>query len=130
MQMFLRSGMLVGLMVMLLAVIAGGQTFPTTARSSQPARTGKLSPHFNPALPALFLVGDSTVKNSWDRGDGGLWGWGHPIAGYFDQTRINVENQALGGTSSRSYITTGNWAHVLPLIRKGDFVIIQFGTND
>jgi rhamnogalacturonan acetylesterase len=93
-------------------------------------RTGILHPNYNPALPTLFLIGDSTVKNSWDEGAEGLWGWGHPLAGYFDLSKINVENQALGGTSSRSYISGGHWERVLALVKPGDFVMMQFGHND
>ncbi len=98
--------------------------------AGQSVRTGTLHEGYNPALPTLFLIGDSTVKNSWDKGDGGLWGWGRPLTAYFDTTKINVENQALGGTSSRSYIEGGHWARVLALVRPGDFVMMQFGHND
>jgi lysophospholipase L1-like esterase len=98
--------------------------------SAQSPRTGVLSPSYNPALPTVFLIGDSTVKNSWDKGADGLWGWGHPLAAYFDTSKINVENQALGGTSSRSYITAGHWQRVLALVKPGDYVIMQFGHND
>jgi lysophospholipase L1-like esterase len=115
------------------AAIVLAQT-PTTSTTTMPARpairTGVLHTNYNPALPTLFLIGDSTVKNSWDEGADGLWGWGHPIAGYFDLTRINVENQALGGTSSRSYITGGHWERVLKLVHPGDYVMMQFGHND
>jgi lysophospholipase L1-like esterase len=93
-------------------------------------RTGALHPEYNPALPTVILIGDSTVKNSWDAGSDGLWGWGRPLAAYFDTSKINVENQALGGTSSRSYYTTGHWERVSKLIKPGDFVIVQFGHND
>ena len=103
---------------------------PATPPARPAFRTGILHPGYNAALPTLFLIGDSTVKNSWDEGADGLWGWGHPLAGYFDLTRINVENQALGGTSSRSYITGGHWERVLALVKPGDFVMLQFGHND
>jgi lysophospholipase L1-like esterase len=93
-------------------------------------RTGVLHEGYRPELPTLYLIGDSTVKNSWDKGDDGLWGWGRPLAAHFDLARINVENQALGGTSSRSYLTGGHWERVLALVRRGDFVIMQFGHND
>jgi lysophospholipase L1-like esterase len=93
-------------------------------------RTGILHGGFVPSLPALFLIGDSTVKNSWDLGSDGLWGWGRPLTAYFDASKINVENQALGGTSSRSYMNGGHWERVLALIRPGDFVMMQFGHND
>ncbi len=77
-------------------------------------------------LPTLFLIGDSTVKN----GTRGLVGWGTPIAGRFDPTRIKVANHALGGRSSRSYLREGLWDKVLAELQPGDFVIMQFGHND
>jgi len=80
--------------------------------------------------PKLFIIGDSTVKNGQGKGDGGLWGWGDYIAGYFDTTRITLENHALGGTSSRTYQTKGLWDKVVADIQPGDFVIMQFGHND
>ena len=80
--------------------------------------------------PTLFLIGDSTVKHAKGMGDGGRWGWGDIIADYFDTTKIKVKNEALGGTSSRTFMHRGRWAAVLPQIKKGDFVIMQFGHND
>lgn len=84
----------------------------------------------NPRLPTLFLIGDSTVHNG--RGDGanGQWGWGEPLADHFDRTKINVVNRALGGRSSRTYLTQGHWAKVKSMLKPGDFVLIQFGHND
>lgn len=79
--------------------------------------------------PALYIIGDSTVKNGHDRGDGGLWGWGHFFPAYFN-TSIYVENDALGGTSSRSFMSKGLWDSVLVKLKPGDFVIMQFGHND
>jgi rhamnogalacturonan acetylesterase len=96
----------------------------------QAPRTGVLHPGYKPELPTLFLIGDSTVKNGRDLGGDGLWGWGSPIAAYFDTAKINIENQALGGTSSRSYYLTGHWERVSKLIKPGDFVMMQFGHND
>ena len=84
----------------------------------------------DPSLPSLFLVGDSTVRNG--RGDGanGQWGWGEPLVDFFDTTRINVVNRALGGRSSRTYITEGRWDELVAMLKPGDFVIFQFGHND
>jgi lysophospholipase L1-like esterase len=84
----------------------------------------------NPGLPTLFLIGDSTVRNG--RGDGGdgQWGWGDPILEYFDLERINVVNRAIGGLSSRTFLTQGHWKRVLMLAKPGDFVLMQFGHND
>ena len=89
-------------------------------------------PHdgFNPKLPTLWAIGDSTVKNGRENGkEGGRWGWADEIAKYFDTTKINIENQALGGTSSRSFERDW-WPDVLEMIQPGDFVIMQFGHND
>ncbi|QNN40534.1 rhamnogalacturonan acetylesterase [Pedobacter roseus] len=80
--------------------------------------------------PTLFLIGDSTVKNGKGKGDGALWGWGSFIANFFDTDKINVENDALGGTSSRTFQTNGLWDAVLAKVKKGDFVMMQFGHND
>lgn len=76
--------------------------------------------------PVLFLIGDSTVRN----GTKGQVGWGDPIADLFDKSRIEVRNRALGGRSSRTFLTEGLWDKVLTDVRKGDFVIMQFGHND
>jgi rhamnogalacturonan acetylesterase len=79
-----------------------------------------------PALPTLFIVGDSTVKN----GTRGQLGWGSAIARYFDPAKIKVENDARGGRSSRTFQTEGSWDKALAQARAGDFVLIQFGHND
>jgi beta-galactosidase len=98
--------------------------------SGKTASTPPSQPPIDPKLPTLFLVGDSTIKNSTDKGDGGLWGWGHFIGEFFDKSRINVQNRALGGRSSRSYQTEGLWDKVLSDMKPGDFVMVQLGTND
>jgi lysophospholipase L1-like esterase len=84
----------------------------------------------NPTLPSLILVGDSTMRNGQGDGGGGQWGWGEPVADFFDSTKINVVNRGVGGVSSRTYITGGNWDSALGLIKQGDFVVIQFGHNE
>ena len=93
------------------------------------ARTSRLE-NFpaNPKLPSLFIIGDSTVRNGRGRGDGGQWGWGDEIAPFFDTGKINVVNRALGGTTSRTFYRDF-WPRTLALIKPGDFVIMQFGTN-
>src|SRR5882672_3056833 len=82
----------------------------------------------NPALPSFFLIGDSTVRNGFGMGGGGQWGWGDKIAVFFDTSKINVVNRALGGTTARTFYRD-LWPRVLAMIKPGDFVIMQFGTN-
>ena len=84
----------------------------------------------DPKLPTLFLIGDSTVRNGQGDGNNGQWGWGEPLVALFDPIKINVVNRAVGGLSSRTYLTLDHWAQVLPLMKPGDFVLMQFGHND
>lgn len=84
----------------------------------------------DPELPSLFLIGDSTVRNGQGDGANGQWGWGEPIAAFFDTAKINVVNRALGGLSSRTYLTGGYWEQLRALLKPGDFVMMQFGHND
>lgn len=79
-----------------------------------------------PQLPTLFIVGDSTVKT----GTKGQQGWGDPIIALFDKTKIKVENHAIGGRSSRTFITEGRWDKILAVAKPGDFVLVQMGHND
>jgi lysophospholipase L1-like esterase len=78
----------------------------------------------------VFLIGDSTVKNGSGNGDQHLWGWGSFIADHVDRTKARVQNRALGGRSSRTYLTGGLWDKVLTDLKPGDVVLIQFGHND
>ena len=80
--------------------------------------------------PTIFIIGDSTVKNGKGDGAGNQWGWGDPIAFYFDSAKVTVRNCALGGTSSRTFQSKGLWKAVFDRLKKGDFVLMQFGHND
>ena len=84
----------------------------------------------DPKLPSIVLVGDSLVRNGRGDGEGGQWGWGDYLGDHFDPAKINVVNRAVGGLSSRTYLTQGHWEHALTLIKPGDFVVIQLGHND
>ena len=80
--------------------------------------------------PTVYTVGDSTVKNGSGKGDGGLWGWGDFIGQFLDVSKVTIENHALGGTSSRTFQDKGLWEPVFKKLKKGDYVLIQFGHND
>jgi rhamnogalacturonan acetylesterase len=88
------------------------------------------APAIKTGLPTLWIIGDSTVRNGQDTGGNGQWGWGNPIASYFDLGKVNVQNRAMGGTSSRSYINLGLWDKVMSEMKPGDYLIMQFGHND
>lgn len=76
--------------------------------------------------PALHTIGDSTVRNA----NKETWGWGTPIADLFDTTKIHVENNAMAGRSTRTFLSEGRWDKVLETLKPGDFVTMQFGHND
>ena len=79
--------------------------------------------------PAVFITGDSTVKNE-DKDQDGMWGWGAVANTVFDETRISIVNAAMAGRSCRSYLNEGRWDKVYNSLQPGDFVLIQFGHND
>lgn len=80
--------------------------------------------------PVLFLIGNSTMRTGTKgNGSNGQWGWGYYMGDYFDTDRITVENQALGGMSSRTFYNQ-LWSDILKGIRRGDWVIIELGHND
>lgn len=94
-------------------------TLPAPPQTNVPADAP-----LDPGLPTLFIVGDSTARNGADLG------WGDHVAHYFDTSRINVANRARAGRSSRSYIDEGLWEKTIAEIKKGDYVMLQWGHND
>jgi lysophospholipase L1-like esterase len=121
-------------LLLLSGLHAGAQPLPA-AVNTDPARAQVVLPEpANPRLPSIILIGDSTVRNGRDDGQGkgpaGQWGWGNPLASYFDPAKVNVVNRAVGGLSSRTYVTSGHWERTLAFVKPGDVVIMQFGHND
>ena len=80
--------------------------------------------------PVFYIIGDSTVRNGDGKGSNQQWGWGSFMADYFDTSKISVRNHAIGGRSSRTFITEGRWEKIMSKLKKGDYVIMQFGHND
>jgi lysophospholipase L1-like esterase len=79
------------------------------------------------AVPTLFVAGDSTAAKA---PVAEQQGWGELLAAYFDPAKMRIENLAYGGRSSRTFVTAGDWQHLLLLVEPGDFVLLQFGHND
>jgi len=77
----------------------------------------------------VFIIGDSTAANKDISGGKQERGWGMALQCYFDDN-IRVDNHAVNGRSSLSFINEGRWDKVLQLMKPGDYVIIQFGHND
>lgn len=77
----------------------------------------------------VFMVGDSTMANKDISQGSPERGWGMVLQGCFTED-IVVDNHALNGRSSISFIYEGRWQKVLDKIKPGDYVFIQFGHND
>lgn len=81
-------------------------------------------------VTTIFIIGDSTAAKK-DLSTGSPErGWGMALQCFFDDTFIRVDNHAVNGRSSKSFIDEGRWQKVLDKIQPGDYVIIQFGHND
>ena len=77
----------------------------------------------------LFIIGDSTAANKDISGGKQERGWGMALQCFLDDN-IRVDNHAVNGRSSLSFINEGRWDKVLEKMKPGDYVIIQFGHND
>jgi rhamnogalacturonan acetylesterase len=80
----------------------------------------------NQQKPTIYLIGDSTTHNS----DKETWGWGSIIANYFDLSKISIQNHAMAGRSTRTFIKEGRWNKVDSLLKPGDYVMMVFGHNE
>ncbi len=77
----------------------------------------------------IFMIGDSTMANKPIKNGNLERGWGMALQCYFDEGII-VDNHAVNGRSSKSFIDEGRWKVVVDKIKPGDYVFIQFGHND
>ncbi len=74
----------------------------------------------------IYLAGDSTVT---DQRVFPCAGWGQVLPLYF-KPEIAIDNHAMSGRSSRSFINEGRLAAILEQIKPNDYLWIQFGHND
>src|SRR5438093_103646 len=98
-------------------VFAPGHTWIASAadETAAPRARQEVHPPIDPKLPTLWIIGDSTVRNGQDNGNNGQWGWGNPIASFFDTKRINVcstipRNKWNEGKVSRDTTSYTKWA--------------------
>ncbi len=74
------------------------------------------------------MAGDSTMADVLLPHPDPRSGWGQAFAKLFPEGV--VDNRALGGRSTLSFLTQGHWNRLVDDINVGDWVIIQFGHND
>lgn len=80
-------------------------------------------------VTTIFVIGDSTAAEKSGFKSSPERGWGMVFQGCFDD-KVLVDNHAVNGRSSKSFMDEGRWQKVLDKIKPGDYVIIQFGHND
>jgi lysophospholipase L1-like esterase len=78
----------------------------------------------------VYLAGDSIVMTYANTAsDRDQAGWGQMLGEFFDD-RITVENRAIGGRTARRYIDEGRLDDLVNELEPGNFLLVQFGTND
>lgn len=107
--------------ILLLAAVAFCGCATKLATASRPA----------PAKPGftIFLVGNSTMADKPLIPANPERGWGQMLPMYF-KDGVRIENHAVNGRSSKSFLDEGRWEPVLNQLKPGDYVIIEFGHND
>ncbi|KAA3623593.1 MAG: hypothetical protein DWQ02_24280 [Bacteroidetes bacterium] len=83
---------------------------------------------FKKDTSVIYLIGDSTMaeKTPEKRPE---TGWGEKLPLFFEAS-VKIDNRAKNGRSSKSFLYEGRWDEVIKVLKKGDFVFIQFGHND
>src|ERR1700687_1901965 len=76
----------------------------------------------------IHTIGDSTVA-VWPSRYYPKTGWGQDLQFFFDSSTVIIDDQAISGSSSKSFYDN-NWGTVKDTLQAGDFVTIQFGIND
>ena len=79
--------------------------------------------------PSLYLIGDSTMADKKNPESNPEHGWGQVLPEFLKE-KVIVNNHAVNGRSSKSFRDEGRWQVVLDSLKKGDYVLIQFGHND
>ena len=74
----------------------------------------------------IYICGDSTAA-SYPVEEAPMVGWGQVLGERID---VPVENRAIAGRSSKSYLAEGRLQKIETEIEPGDLLLIQFTHND
>lgn len=113
--------------------VATSSDMPETAKQSDTAGAADASPSSEADQtpsepPTLWVVGDSTAAAFQDNYYYPRYGWGTQLERYFQG--IIIQNLAVSGTSTKSYLNTQQYQTLLQSMKAGDYLIIGFGHND
>lgn len=79
--------------------------------------------------PTIYGIGDSTMANKIKPEENPERGWGQMLSLFFNDN-ITIDNRAVNGRSTRSFINEKRWDDIYKVLKPGDYVFIQFGHND
>lgn len=99
--------------------------------------------------PTVFIASDSTVQ-TYDSSYYPQTGWGQTLVNFFgdfvgerecedcnysqsqtyETSNVIIENRAIGGRSSKSFVEEGKLDDLLEDIKPGDYLLVQWGHND
>lgn len=77
----------------------------------------------------IYAIGDSTMANKKNPDENPEHGWVQVLQQFFSENAI-IDNKAVNGRSTRSFINEGRWDSIYNKLKPGDYVLIQFGHND
>lgn len=77
----------------------------------------------------VYCIGDSTMADKVNPTENPEHGWAQVLPAFFNDN-ISIDNRAVNGRSSKSFINEGRWNSVLKALSPVDYVFIQFGHND
>lgn len=77
----------------------------------------------------IYTIGDSTMANKPNPDENPERGWAQMLPQFFNNEVI-IDNRAVNGRSTKSFIDEKRWDSVHKMLKKGDYVFIQFGHND
>jgi lysophospholipase L1-like esterase len=87
----------------------------------------KLDIEPNPKAITVYLAGDSTVC---DQDNIPFAGWGQMLPMFFKPGEVAVANHASSGRTAQSFIQENRLDAITKTIRPGDYLFVQFATND
>lgn len=107
---------------------SGGSGGALPATGGANAGTGGSSAPLEPLT--IFVAGDSTVSTYADTPSASdQAGWGQMLAAEFGAL-ATIDNRAVGGSTARWFSMEGRLAEILEDAEPGDYLLLQFGTND
>lgn len=77
----------------------------------------------------IFIAGDSTAAQKLPEKRPET-GWGEMLEKHFKDGTVKIDNRAMNGRSTKTFISENRWQAIVDNLKKGDWVFIQFGHND